>query len=315
MPAISKQPQNEATRLVLKVDVDTKVGLIQGVPRLAEMFSRLGVRASFFVAMGPDNSGRALVRLVKPGFLAKQLRSGAAGAYGVRTMLQGLVLPGPIIASSAPQLFNDLLSQGHEVGLHGWDHVFWHDRLRSLPSERVRAHLGRAWRLYKEITGQAPTSFASPGWQITDDALEAMVEMGISHVSCTRGRTPFRPLVKGQALPIVELPTTLPSLDEVLGRGGVDRQGAAANLAGLVRPGELNVFTLHGEVEGREMAPVLEEFIRLLLKRGVEFVRLVDGAYAAAEAGLPAEGIAWAPVPGRAGEVSWQASTLAREAE
>ncbi len=311
MPLNPKQPPDSATRLVLKVDVDTKVGLTQGVPRLADMFQRRAIRASFFVAMGPDHSGRALVRLIKPGFLAKQLRSGAAGAYGVRTMLYGLVLPGPTIARAAPQLFNDLLASGHEVGLHGWDHVFWHDRLRKLPSQRVRAHLGRAWRLYKEITGQAPTSFASPGWQITGDALQAMVEMGISHVSCTRGRAPFWPLVEGRALPILEIPTTMPSLDEVLGRGGITPDTAAVHLAGLVKPGRLNVFTLHGEVEGREMAPILEQFIELLQEREVQFIRLVDAAFAAEVASLPADTIAWAPVPGRAGEVSWQASALA----
>lgn len=296
------------TSLVLKVDVDTKVGLVQGVPCLAEMFGRLGVKASFFVAMGPDHSGWALARLRKPGFLRKQMRSGAAGAYGLRTMLYGLLLPGPIIAASAPEVLKNLRAQGHEVGVHGWDHVFWHDRLRTLEPVRVRAQLGRAWRLYKEIMGQAPASFASPGWQITDDALLALVEMGISHISCTRGRGPFRPLAAGLALPIVELPTTLPTLDEVLGRGGTTLANAAERLAALVQPGRLNVYTLHGEVEGRAQAPVLDEFIGRLQEQGVRFLRLVEAAAEAAAAGLPGEAIAWAEVPGRAGEVAWQAS-------
>ncbi|RJX33163.1 MAG: 4-deoxy-4-formamido-L-arabinose-phosphoundecaprenol deformylase [Desulfarculus sp.] len=309
MPAPANQ-KLRSTSLVLKVDVDTRVGLVQGVPRLANMFNRLGVKASFFVAMGPDRSGRALARLRKPGFLRKQLRSGAAGAYGLRTMLYGLLLPGPIIAASAPGLLNSLRAQGHEVGLHGWDHVFWHDRLRTLEPARVRAQLGRAWRLYQEITGAAPASFASPGWQITDQALLALVQMGITHVSCTRGSAPFRPLVSGRALPIVELPTTLPTLDEVLGRGGVSEANAAQHLAGQVQPGRLNVFTLHGEVEGRAQAPVLEEFIGRLQEQGVRFLRLIQAAAEAAAAGLPGEAIAWAEAPGRAGELAWQASAL-----
>ena len=303
-----------ATRLVLKVDIDTKVGLLSGVPRLMDIFARAGVKASFYVAMGPDHSGRALARLVKPGFLQKQLRSGAAGAYGITTMLYGVALPGPIIAQAGPHLFHELLAQGHEVGLHGWDHVFWHDRMRHLPAYRIRAHLGRAWRLYKQITGQAPASFASPGWQITPTAYQALVDMGITHVSCARGRGPFRPLVNGRPLPLVELPTTLPTLDEILGRDGITLDTAAAWLADQVRPGELNVYTLHGEVEGRAQSPVLESLIARLQDRGVAFPRLVDAAAQEAAQGVPVDQVSWGQAPGRAGDVAWQASDLARGA-
>jgi peptidoglycan/xylan/chitin deacetylase (PgdA/CDA1 family) len=307
MPPNPSEHGQGGTRLVLKVDIDTKVGFTEGVPRLMDIFAQSGVKASFFIAMGPDNSGRALGRLVKPGFLAKQLRSGAASAYGVTTMLYGVALPGPIIAEAAPGLFGGLMAAGHEVGLHGWDHVFWHDRMRRLPPQRLRAHLGRAWRLFRRITGQAPASFASPGWQITPDGFLALAAMGITHTSCTRGRCPFRPLAGGRALPLVELPTTLPTLDEVLGRDGVDQGNAAAHLAGRLAPGRLNVFTLHGEVEGRAQAPILREFIKRLQGEGVAFQRLVEAARQAASRPLPAGGTVWGPVPGRAGQVAWQA--------
>jgi undecaprenyl phosphate-alpha-L-ara4FN deformylase len=299
-----------ATRFVLKVDIDTKVGLSEGVPRLLDIFGRAGVLASFFISMGPDHSGRALARLVKPGFLQKQLRSGAAGAYGLTTMLYGVLLPGPIISLAAPNLFSQMLAQGHEVGLHGWDHVFWHDRMRRLPAARLRSHLGRAWRLYKQITGMAPKTFASPGWQVTPAAYQVLAEMGITHVSCVRGRRPFRPLVANRPLPLVELPTTLPTLDEILGRDGVTLATAAAWLADRVRPGELNVYTLHGEVEGRAQAPVLEGLIARLQDRGVRFPRLVDAAAQEAALGLPGDEVAWGRAPGRAGDVAWQASDL-----
>ncbi|MBU4276691.1 MAG: polysaccharide deacetylase family protein [Proteobacteria bacterium] len=308
------EPSAADTRLVLKVDIDTKVGLLEGVPRLMDIFAQAGVKASFYIAMGPDHSGRALARLVKPGFLQKQLRSGAAGAYGVTTMLYGVALPGPIIAQEAPYLFHELMAQGHEVGLHGWDHVFWHDRMRHLPAQRIRAHLGRAWRLYKQITGLAPASFASPGWQITPTAYQALADMGISHVSCARGRSPFRPLVEGRPLPLVELPTTMPTLDEILGRDGVTLDTAAAWLTDHVRPGQLNVYTLHGEVEGRAQAPVLEGLIARLQDRGVSFPRLVDAAAQEAAKGVPVDEVSWGRAPGRAGDLAWQASDLAQRA-
>ncbi len=301
-PPTASSPE---TSLVLKVDIDTKVGFTDGVRRLLALFSRLGIRASFFIAMGPDHSGRALKRILRPGFLAKQLHSGAASAYGPLTMLYGLLLPGPIIARQAPGLINRCLNQGHEVGLHGWDHVYWHDRLRSLEPERVRLELGRAWRLYRRLTGLAPAAFAAPGWQITGPALEALVEMGITHLSCTRGRRPFRPRVGGRTLPILELPTTLPTFDEALCLAGINPGNLAAYLAECLRPGEINVFTMHGEVEGRALMGVFHDFCRILLGRGVRFLRLVDAARRVLAAGpVPSRELGWIEVPGRAYQVA-----------
>lgn len=305
MPINSSNP----ARVVLKVDVDTKVGLMDGVPRLLEILSRLGLKASFYITMGPDNSGRALKRLFRPGFLKKQLKSGAAGAYGPVTMMYGLLLPAPNIARSAPGVINRCVNAGHEVGLHGWDHVFWHDRMRHLGRERLAMELGQAYNLFCEITGFAPASFASPGWQVSGDALEIMEGLGLSHVSCTRGKSPFRPLVAGRVLNLIELPTTVPSLDEVLALEGVDQSTAAAFLASQVRPGDLNVFTMHAEVEGRALSPVFEEFCKRLMDEGAEFPRLLDAASAAASA-APAEEVIWGPIQGRAYEVAWQSSAL-----
>ena len=311
MPGSATPLEPGPTRLVLKVDVDTRIGLVDGVRRLADIFGEMGVCATFFIAMGPDRSGRALKRLFRPGFLRKQMRSGAVSAYGPATMLYGLVLPAPVIARKAPGLLNRLVNEGHEVGLHGWDHVFWHDRLRGLAPARVRWQLAQAWRLFRDITGFAPASFAAPGWQITGDALLALAEMGISHVSCTRGAFPFRPLVRGRALPMLELPTTMPTADEILGRRGVNEQNLGAELAGLVQEGRLNVFTLHGEVEGRAFSRALADFCQRLKDRRVIFQRLVDAARETARRGVaPVDSIGWSLAPGRAGSIAFQSAAL-----
>jgi len=62
----------------LKVDVDTHDGMRDGVPRLLDAFGRFGVKATFFLAFGPDNSGKAIWNLFRrKGFLKKMLRTGA----------------------------------------------------------------------------------------------------------------------------------------------------------------------------------------------------------------------------------------------
>ena len=41
----------------LKVDVDTLRGTREGVPRLAALFKKHGVQATFYFSVGPDHTG------------------------------------------------------------------------------------------------------------------------------------------------------------------------------------------------------------------------------------------------------------------
>ena len=131
------------TRLALKIDVDTYQGLRSGVPRLLDGLGARSIPASVFVSMGPDNSGRAIRRLfTKKGFAGKMMRSNALRLYGLRTALYGTLLPAPQIARSFPDILRRVVAEGHELGVHGWDHVTWHDRLFKLGESEVSKLLG-----------------------------------------------------------------------------------------------------------------------------------------------------------------------------
>ena len=72
------------------------------------------------------------------------LRPRAPALYGVKTMLYGTLLPGPIIGAAAPDLAPLLSAAGHEVGLHGYNHVRWHDHLYHFSFETVAREIAQA---------------------------------------------------------------------------------------------------------------------------------------------------------------------------
>src|ERR671923_2601801 len=131
-------------QLAIKVDVDTWIGLKEGIPNLLALFQRYAVPASFFIAFGPDNSGKAIRRIFKRGFLSKMWRTNAVRIYGLKTLLCGTLLPPPVIGDMAPELLRALVGEGHELGIHGDDHVLWQERLQALGKADIAHEIERA---------------------------------------------------------------------------------------------------------------------------------------------------------------------------
>jgi len=295
--------------LVLKVDVDTHVGLREGAPRLLDLFAKHGVRASWFVTMGPDRTGRSVLRAFRQkGFLAKMLRSGAPRLYPLSTMLRGTLLPSIPVVASQPDRLRAIERSGNELGIHGFDHVYWHDQLASLPAEEVEAEVGRAAGLFEELLGRRPDCFAAPGWQCTANSLRATDGLGIRLRSDTRGTEPYRPRVGGYQSPTPEIPTTLPTLDEILGRVGRTTEELTASYLEWIDTDGLNVHTVHTEVEG---GAYLEQLDALLERVRDRLPVLTLGEVLSVlgpPEDLPVRVVAPGRLPGRGGTVACQGS-------
>ena len=285
--------------LVLRVDVDTRRGLADGVPRLLELFRRLDVTASFFVTMGPERTGAALRRAWRPSFLLKMLRTNPLRLYGLRAMVAGTLLPARPVGAGAPGMLRDIAAAGHEVAPHGWDHFGWQNRVERLAAPAVRAEFVAAARAYEAALGVPPAASAAPGWRTTDTALLVQEELGLAYASDVRGRAPFRPRVAGGALKTIQIPTTMPTMDELLGRVA-DVEGALT--AALVH--DVNVFTLHAEVEGGPLADRFGAWLARLRRAGRPVMTLRALAEAARARPVPEGAVARGQVPGRSGWVA-----------
>jgi peptidoglycan/xylan/chitin deacetylase (PgdA/CDA1 family) len=290
--------------IALKVDVDTLRGTQEGVPRLLAMLARHRVQATFLFSLGPDHTGWALRRVFRPGFLSKVSRTSVVRHYGLRTLMYGVLLPAPDIGRRAGAAMQQAQAQGHECGIHCWDHVVWHDQVRGRDAAWTRAQMQRAWSRFEEIFGAAPATHGAAGWQMNAAALQQLDDWGLACASDGRGSAPYRPSVGGRALRHVQLPTTLPTLDEIIGSDGVDEDNAARAVLALTEAGARDeVYTLHAELEGGLLAPLFDELLAGWVAQGHRLVTL-GGLYRQLDLqALPVRELAWGTVPGRSGEL------------
>ena len=288
----------------LKIDVDTYAGLREGVPRLLRLLDRHDVRATFYVPGGPDHSGRAALRVLRQrGFLQKMLRTGGLRLYGPVTALRGTLLPGIPMTHARAEL-QSIVAAGHEIGVHGWDHVAWHDAIHERPYPAIVDTLTRARDALEAACGVRPATAGAPGWHATFASLHAVDALGFDYASDTRGTAPFRPRLHTYAFRTPQLPTTLPTLDEVVRRGDtpaalVDRYRRWT----AARP--WNVLTAHAELEGRDYIEFLDGLLTALVTDGVALHPLRDLARALPEE-IPAAEVRRGRLPGRGGLVSVQ---------
>jgi len=257
------------------VDVDTLRGACIGVPNLLDLLARYHIRASFFFSVGPDNMGRHLWRLARPKFLFKMLRTRAASLYGWDILLRGTLWPGPVIGRRCPGPIRKAAKAGHEIGLHAWDHHRWQMRLERMDQLAIAAEIRKGYELLTEILGEAPDCFAAPAWKVTPGALSALEQFPFRCESDCRGHSLFSPVIDNRRYHHVQVPTTLPTYDELVGRQCTP-ETYNDHLLTMIRPDQLNVLTIHAEVEGIGCVNLFQDFLIKAKQRGITFSTLGD---------------------------------------
>jgi undecaprenyl phosphate-alpha-L-ara4FN deformylase len=257
-------------RLGLRIDVDTYRGTKLGVPGLLSVLDKHSVRGTFYFSLGPDNMGRNLWRLFNPSFLMKMLRSKAPGLYGWDIIFKGTFFPGPLIGKNLRAQIKAAADAGHEIGFHAWDHHEWQTKIEFMPAELIHDQIAKGVETLAEITGKAPVSSASPAWKVTDDALLVKNGFEFKFNSDCRGENVFYPKVNDWKLPQLQIPTTLPTYDEIIGKNGVTNASYNEHILSLLRPGKLNTLTIHAEAEGIICAGMFDDFLSKCKERETE---------------------------------------------
>jgi peptidoglycan/xylan/chitin deacetylase (PgdA/CDA1 family) len=295
-------------KLALKIDVDTYRGTREGVPRLVELLQSHQAGATFLFSLGPDHTGRAIKRVFRPGFMKKVSRTSVVEHYGLRTLMYGTVLPGPDIGRRCAGLMRSVKEAGFETGIHCYDHIKWQDYVAGEDAKWTAKEMLLAQGRYEKIFGEASRVHGAAGWQMNIHALRLEQRMGFDYASDTRGTHPFVPVWNAEIVACPQLPTTLPTLDELIGIDGITPDNVAEHLLKLTEtPSPTgHVYTLHAELEGMKLAGVFEQLLKGWREQGYELASLRDYAQSLDLASLPRHEVLMGEIPGRSGTLALQ---------
>lgn len=312
--------------LILKIDADTYRGTREGVPNLVRILQQHQANATFLFSLGPDHTGWALRQIFRPGFFSKVSRTSVVEHYGLKTLMYGVLLPAPNIGRSCASEMRAAGQAGFECGIHTWDHRVWQDHVRHKDMAWTRKIMQQAFTRFEEIFGHPPVTFGAAGWQMNDHAFALLDEFGLAYSSDGRALLnedgsladpaagPHRLHAQGKTLSCVQMPTTLPTLDELLGRtiNGklIDNSNAADFLLALTREPRDHVFTLHAELEGNKLAPIFEQLLTGWKQQGYSLCSMGDYYDTIKDQDLPVVPVTWGELPGRSGDMILQPASL-----
>jgi peptidoglycan/xylan/chitin deacetylase (PgdA/CDA1 family) len=306
--------------MVLKIDVDTYRGSREGVPNLVRMLAARRAGATFLFSLGPDHTGWALRRALRPGFFSKVSRTSVVEHYGLKTLMYGTLLPGPDIGKDCAADMRAVRDAGFECGIHTWDHVLWQDNVARRDGAWSTAMMRKAAARFTQVFGTAPRTHGAAGWQMNNAAFAEHDAAGYAYASDGRcvlnedgtlsdpADGPHRLADGATVLRHIQLPTTLPTLDELLGREIDGTIVTTANIAafllklteGATRD---HVYTLHAELEGQKLAPIFEQLLAGWQAQGYQLASMADYHQKIQHLPLPVRPISWGELPGRSGRL------------
>lgn len=305
--------------IVLKIDVDTYRGTREGVPNLVRLLKQHQAGATFLFSLGKDHTGWALRRAFRPGFFKKVSRTSVVEHYGIKTLMYGVFLPAPDIGKECVEEMRAVRRAGFECGIHTWDHVVWQDNVRGRDASWTQKQMQQAFDRFQHIFGTAPKTHGAAGWQMNQHAFAQLDSYGMKYSSDGRAMLkdngmlenqtagPYRLQINGETLPCVQMPTTLPTLDELLGREiegiVINESNITDNILKLTAEPRDHVFTLHAELEGQKLAPIFNQLLTGWQEQGYQLISMADYYVNLQEQKLPVHPLKWQELPGRSGEL------------
>lgn len=279
---------------VFRWDIDHRVCMTDGVPRIRAVCRDFGVPNTFFVNLGRSTNlrewlGKGITR--SRAKLADREAVHLIRKTGWPRFVLETALGRPVGLSFISEL-QALQTEGHELGLHGgMDHVIWSRRFHQLPDEVLAADVAESYGHFLRHFGK-PAGFSSPGFYSDDRVMALLQRYGFLYHGDAIGGEPHRSTAHGSELPHWAIPVTLagprtiPFL-EYHGARGTPEPEVLRELHAHLEERELVVLYGHPCYEGVREA-MLRKVFAAVLEHGYRFVTMQTLAERL-ESGAPAQ--------------------------
>lgn len=253
-------PGGSKAAFTLRADIETSNCLIKGIPALLKILRKYDLKATFFIPMGPD---RILMGFNK--FRLKTyIKLSPIKKFGFWAILKGIIHQNPDMGNLCIRVGLNHLSE-YEIALHGYDHACWAKSIHKKRPKEVRELFMTGYNEYRRVFGRKPLGFASPEFQWTPETLNLLDELGFLYGSDFKAKAPFKPTIGGIAYKTIQIPVTLPNLEELSWAGLGDERAVKAivkSIEAKIKSGGLATLLIHPSYEVLWKRPHLEAILR-----------------------------------------------------
>ncbi|WP_456412937.1 polysaccharide deacetylase family protein [Thiolapillus sp.] len=272
-------------RIALKIDVPTLRAATVGVPRLLKLLEEYQVTASFFFAVEYSAQGKGLVEK-------------AVSLLGKRPKAEMTLQEAMLAVADA----------GHEIGLMGFDAGAWRKQAAFANADWTSHQLALGMETFEQLLGHAPNRFAAPGWQVNAHLLAMEERLEFRYASDVRGKYPFLPRLHNIVSRCPQIPTTLPTLSEMLAREDIEPEKAHEYLYAESRhvlPFG-HVYSANADNEGIEHLDFMEKMLVMWKGQEGSLRTLGEIRRELDIEALPVHQIGWGEIPGRKEHLAMQ---------
>ncbi|MFC1824272.1 polysaccharide deacetylase family protein [Thermodesulfobacteriota bacterium] len=293
----------------IRVDIDFEIGLTKGVPFLLNFFKRMDLQATFFVTMGSDGFRHSRKRLNSKNYLRR------VSSFGIMNIISRFGLPyltkqfiglSGKVGVSHPEILNEIIQRGHDIGAHGYDHYWWAENVYTAEERLIKRDMENGVQALKSAIGSETESWASPNWRCSKHSLKIIDEYDFMYGADCRGESPFFPQIDGWQAKKIQLPISLSCLHEVKQALGTGNRDKIINCLMAQLKDRYNLLCIHGYYEGILERKMFMEFIEKAKGEGFRFVPMKTLFEGLEKKEVPVCEIIRKELPGGRGQVSCQ---------
>ncbi len=235
----------------LRIDLESQKGIKEGLPKILKLLKKYDIKASFYLTMGGESNIIQLFRYRKKLSCERGIK-----IFSKIEIIRMVLFPKNFVRKNKKML-QEIINQGHELGIHGWKHRTW---TRGLEKINISRELSKSIKEYRKLFGKEPKSFCAPAFRINKKVIYELNKKDFEVISDLDGEKPM----KIPHTNIINVPITIkgenntPIIEYLVTKGKSDKE-ILEYLKKEIKNKEYSTMYIHGMYESREKIELLEK--------------------------------------------------------